>query len=78
MLELLPDLDFALKAAIKDGIGLGGEVRNLNRHPIAASRVRRAEHAGHSARSDDLIDAVVVQVFAGLRERHSPMLEKPV
>jgi hypothetical protein len=64
MLELLADGDFALEAAIKNGIAFEFGVRDFDGNDLAGSQVRGAIDGGHEGTHDKRFDAEVLESLA--------------
>ena len=74
MLELLADGDFALEAAIKNGIAFEFGVRDFDGNKLAGSQVRGAIDRGHAGAQDERFDAEVLESLARLKllRQHLP------
>ncbi len=69
VIEMAADFGGALEALGEDEIGIHVRVRNLQRDGFVVAQIGGAIHGIDIARRDDAIDAVVIQLFAGLNLR---------
>ena len=66
MIEGLADFLFAVEAVEEDRIAFHFRVGNFDGDGAAVAEVGGAENGGHAAAGDDAVDAVVIELFAGV------------
>ena len=75
MIERLADLLFALEAIEEDGIAFHFGVGDFDGDGAAGAKVGGAKDGGHAAAGDDAVDAVMIELIAGVdgnpRQRRS-------
>ena len=65
MVQLLPDLLFAVEALKKDRIRLHIRMRNFDRHRAARAFIRGTEDGCHAAALHQILNHIVVKLVTG-------------
>ena len=67
MVQLTPDLGFTAEAFEEHGVALGRHFRGLDRNGTIRAQVGAAEDRGHGAARHHVVDAIVLDLFAGTK-----------
>ncbi len=70
MIELLADFFFALEPVEKDRVSFHFWMRDLDGDGPAVAQVRPAKNGRHAASGDQAIDAVMIELIAGMEFTH--------
>ncbi len=70
MIELFADIFFPFEPVEEDRVGFHFRMRNLDRDRPAVAHVRAAENRCHAASGDQAIDAVMIELIAGMEFTH--------
>ena len=67
MVELLTDLQLALKTVVENRIAFHLGMRDLDGDLLSGAQVGAAKNGGHAAAGGHAVDAVVIELIAGMQ-----------